>query len=317
MKILVFDNLNKKFIDSISQGGKHEVITIKSENLDKISDEFNDIDIMVGWGDIDDFTKERINSAKNLKWIHTLAAGVDKLPFNYLKKKNIIVTNSSGIHSIPISEHVFGMLLYFTRSLNVFGEQKSLKEWRKASVYELFGKIIGIIGIGSIGKEIAKKAKAFDMTVLGVKNSKCDVNYVDYVYTLDDLNIVLSKSDVVVVALPLTDMTKGLFSTNEFNNMKKDCIFVNIGRGKIVNEKALIKALQRKNIKYACLDVFEEEPLSIESPLWDMKNVIITPHISGDSHKYMERAMQIFLENLTRFENGDSLINSVDLLKQY
>ncbi|WP_027625022.1 D-2-hydroxyacid dehydrogenase [Clostridium lundense] len=317
MKILAYHKLDEKFIKNIENNGENLVISLSEDNFPKGDKELEDADILIGWGDTDDFTEERIRMTKKLKWIHILAAGVDRLPFKELKEKNIKVTNSSGIHAIPISEHVFATLLFLEKNLNVLYKQQLNKCWRQQPIEELSGKIMAIIGVGKIGKEIAQKGKAFHMKVLGIRNNPLPIEYVDEMYSMDHLKEVLSKAHVVVIALPLTDKTKGLFTFETFNYMRKDSYFINIGRGKIVQEDGLIKALQQGIIKGASLDVFQKEPLDKESPLWTMDNVIITPHQSGSSPYYIERTMDIFMENLVRIKNKQQLINLVDLDNKY
>lgn len=317
MKILAYHKLDEKFIKNIENNGENLAINLSEDNFQKGDKELEDADILIGWGDTGDFTEERIKMTKNLKWIHVLAAGVDRLPFKELKEKNIKVTNSSGIHAIPISEHVFATLLFLEKNLNVLYRQQLNKCWIQQPIEELSGKTMAIIGVGKIGKEIAQKAKAFHMKVLGIKNNPSPVEHVDEVYSMDNLKEVLSKAHVVVIALPLTDKTKGLFTFETFNYMRKDSYFINIGRGKIVQEEGLIKALKQGIIKGASLDVFEKEPLDKESPIWTIDNVIITPHQSGSSPYYMERTMDIFIENLARIKNKQQLVNLVDLDNKY
>ncbi|PRR77263.1 putative 2-hydroxyacid dehydrogenase [Clostridium liquoris] len=317
MKILVYDELDKNSIKDIEKDGENKVVTLNKNNFEKGDKELQDADILIGWGDTNDFTARRISMSKKLKWVHVLAAGVDKLPFKELKEKNIKVTNSSGIHATPISEHVFATLLFLEKKLDVLYKQQLNKCWRQQPIEELKDKTMAIIGVGQIGREIARKAKAFDMRVLGIKNTPTPVEYVDEMYSMDNLKEVLCKSHVVVIALPLTEETNGLFTLETFKSMRRDAYFINIGRGKIVHEESLIKSLQQGIIKGASLDVFQEEPLDKDSPLWHMDNVIITPHQSGNSPHYMERAVNIFMENLEKIKNGEELINLVDLNKKY
>lgn len=317
MKILVYHKLEEKFVKDIENNGENQVITLCEDNFEKGDKELIDADILIGWGDINDFTSERIKLSKNLKWVHVLAAGVDRLPFEELKEKNVKVTNSSGIHAIPISEHVFATLLFLEKNLNILYKQQLNKCWRQQPIEELSSKTMAIIGVGKIGEEIARKAKAFDMRVLGIKNNPSPVKYVDEMYSMDNLKGVLSRAHVVVIALPLTEKTRELFTFETFQWMRRDAYFINIGRGKIVQEEALIKSLQHGVIKGASLDVFQQEPLDKNSPLWTMDNVIITPHQAGGSPRYMERTMNIFMKNLERIKNKEELINLVDLNEKY
>lgn len=312
MKISIIGNFDKTYVDLIKQQGNYEV------ELHKQGDEsIYDSEILVGLGFNNEYTAPGIMNSKKLKWIHILAAGVETLPFNEIKQKNIIVTNSTGIHGIPISEHVFGMILNFTRNLFMFQQQKKQKIWKQQIGTELYGKTMGIIGLGSIGCEIARKAKAFDMKVIGIKNNKVPLENVDCVYGSEGLQEVLSQSDFVVIALPSTPQTKKLISKKQFESMKVGAYFVNISRGQIVDEASLTSALKNGKLKAACLDVFEEEPLPTNSELWDMENVIISPHLAALSPAYFDRAFKLFLYNLKQFEKNKELKNIVDLDKEY
>jgi len=312
MKISIIGNYDKAYIDLIKQQGDYEVEAHKLGD-----DSIYDADILVSLGFDNEYTPSRIMNSTKVKWIHILAAGVENLPFKEIKQKNIIVTNSNGIHKIPISEHVFGMLLNFTRNLYIFQEQKKQKLWKKQIGTELYGKTMGIIGLGSIGREIARKAKAFDMKVIGTKNNKIPLENVDCVYGSEDLEQVLSQCDFVVIALPSTPQTNKLISRREFESMKDGAYFVNISRGEIVDEVELIKALKNGKLKGACLDVFEEEPLPKDSELWNVDNVIISPHLAALSPAYFDRAFKIFLYNLNAFQENKNLKNIIDLDKEY
>ena len=312
MKISIIGNYDKCYIDLIKQQGDYEV------EVHKQGDEsIYDSEILVGLGLDNEYTASSILNSSKVKWIHLLVAGVENLPFKEIKQKNIVVTNSNGIHKIPISEHVFGMLLNFTRNLYMFQEQKKQKLWKKQIGTELYGKTMGIIGLGSIGCEIARKAKAFDMKVIGTKNNKVSLENVDCVYGSEDLEQVLSQCDFVVIALPSTPQTHKLISRREFESMKDGAYFVNISRGEIVDEVELIKALKNGKLGGACLDVFEKEPLPQNSELWDVDNVIISPHLAALSPAYFDRAFKIFLNNLKAYKESKKLKNVIDLDKEY
>lgn len=255
--------------------------------------------------------------AKNLKWVHVTAAGVDRIPEDILNS-DILITNSSGVHSIPIAEHVFVFILMFERQVHKsfrvqIEEKKWIRDYKILSVSELHGKTIGIIGLGAIGKKIAELAKAFDMKVLAVvRNLREKDDNVDELYPTDGLDKVLQNSDYVVVCLPLTKETYHLFDYEKFIEMKPSAYFINIGRGKVVNEKDLIKVLKGDVIAGAGLDVFEEEPLPSDSELWKLENVIITPHYSGWTPYYMNRVIDIFCENLKAYLKKKKMPNLID-----
>lgn len=271
-------------------------------------------EIMVGWS----VPREAIQRAGRLRWIHSTAAGVDQLLYREVLEQDIQVTTSSGIHQ-PLVEHVFAMLLTFTRRLHIAVRNQQEHKWDRARVAggAVRGMTIGVLGLGSIGAEVAEKAAVFGMRVIGTKRTPSPVQHVDRVYPPEALADVLAQSDVVVIALPLTAETRGLLGAAEFRMMKPEAIVINIGRGPIIQEAALIRALQERWIGGACLDVFEREPLPADSPLWAMENVILTPHVSGAWPGYLDAAVPLFCENLARYLRGAPLLNLVERSRGY
>jgi len=261
---------------------------------------------------------EMIKAAPKLRWIHSWGAGVDRLlSIPEVARGSVILTNSSGIHSIPISEHVIALMLIFARKLKEFILFQNDGVWHvpdETYIFdELKGKTVGIVGLGSIGSEIAKKAKCFGMTVIATRRTTtAKPPFVDELLPSYDLKRLLKKSDFVVISAPLTLKTKGMIGAQEFTNMKRTAYIINIARGGIIQQNELISALKQKKIAGAGLDVFETEPLQPNSDLWHMKNVIITPHVAGETVHYYERTTKIFCENLRRYINKTPLINIVD-----
>lgn len=277
-----------------------------------------DTEIILGWKN--NFDLQTILQNNKLKWIQTWSAGVNSLPLNQLSKKNIYITSANGVHSYPISETIFALLLGLTRNIHTYVRNQLTKNWDGTDIkLEAHKKTIGIIGVGAIGLETAKIAKALDMHVIGVRNSQKPTDYVDELYTSSQLNEVLPLCDYVVVTLPLTDETYHLFQKEQFQQMKKSAFFINIGRGEIVKEDDLIEALTRGEILGAGLDVFEKEPLEQSSPLWNLENVILTPHTSGSTEHYSSRVIEdIFMPNANHYLKEEPLpINLVDYHKGY
>lgn len=276
-----------------------------------------DAEVIVGWQSI--IAKECLQTGTALKWIQNWGAGVDKLPLKEIAEHGVVLTTASGVHPNPISESIFGMMLALTRKLHVAIRNQLEHKWHPSNqLGELHGKTILILGVGAIGMEVAKLSKAFGMKVLGVKRTLTESVYMDRIVTIDKLNEVISESDYVVNALPLTDFTNHVMGREQFSLMKPSSFYINIGRGGTTDTLAMIEALQGGTIAGAGLDVFEVEPLPAENPLWDMDNVIMTPHNSGVTEHYQERAMQIFLQNLRDYLEGrEPQLNRVDLKKQY
>lgn len=258
----------------------------------------------------------------NLKWLQQWGAGADWLMDNpEIAERDFILTNVSGIHAVPIGEQIIAYLLAFTRGFTVAIRNQAQHSWPKQPQWlegvggftELSGKTMLLLGTGAIGVYTAKLAQAFDMRVVGVRrNPEKSAEHIDEMVALDDLNAHLPSADFVVLTLPLTHNTHHLIGEAELRAMKKSAILVNIGRGGLIDEAALVRALREGWIAGAGLDVFETEPLPETSPLWDLENALITPHMAGDTPHYTERALEIFLENLRRYHAGEPLTHVVD-----
>ncbi|MDR5703997.1 MAG: D-2-hydroxyacid dehydrogenase, partial [Armatimonadota bacterium] len=285
MKILILANLEDRHIAQIKAIAPEAELMVTTDRNKAVS-LAPEAEIMVGWN----LPREAIAQAPNLKWIHSTAAGVDQLLFPEILEREILVTTSSGIHAIPLCEHVFAMMLALSRRLHYAIRQQIHRRWdRRGSVGgELGGGTLGILGLGHIGVELAKRAVAFEMRVIGTKRTPSPVPFVERVLPPEGLDEVLMESDVVVIALPLTPQTRGLIGERELRLMKPTAFLINVGRGPIVQERALIRALREGWIAGAALDVFEQEPLPADSPLYDLENVILTPHVAGTSPRYMD-----------------------------
>jgi phosphoglycerate dehydrogenase-like enzyme len=249
-------------------------------------------------------------AAINLQWIHALSAGVDGLiAVSEISGRRIRLTSTKGIHGLPISEHVLGMLLSFARGFHVLREQQGRKEWKKyLEADEICGKTVGILGLGNIGRVVAQKCKLIGMRVVALDVQSVEDKSVDRFYPVREALNLLRESDYVVLNLPLTPDTDHLIGETQLRAMKKTAYLINVARGRIVDEQVLIKALTEGWIAGAGLDVFETEPLPPTSALWSLPNVIISPHMSAISPSYMDRAIAVFCENLQRFVHGDALL---------
>ncbi len=291
--------------------------TIVSGHDTEITDEHcRSAEIVLGWNAKMD---EAVDSADRLKWVQTSSAGVDKLPLDRLRERGVALTSASGIHPVSMTETLFAMMLAFSRNLHHAIRQQSRGEWLASErYYQLEGRTIGIVGVGAIGTEMARLAKAFGMTTLGVRKSARPVSEIDEMYGLDKLDDVLSRSDMVVNVLPYTEETHHIFNTEKFARMKPDALFFNFGRGASVDTAALVSSLEQGTLGGAGLDVFEVEPLPADHPLWKMDNVILTPHIGGWTDHYKTRVTEIFLDNLDSYlREGKPGRNVVDLGRNY
>lgn len=260
-----------------------------------------------------------LEGAKNIKWVHSFSAGVDRALTPEIKNSPILVSNSSGIHRTPIAEHVIGFMLIFTRGFYRTFKNQVGHSWAKAETLgEIRDKTVLVVGMGEIGGEVARLAHAFGARVIATVRTKQEKpEYVDVLDLGDTLDDLLPEADFVAICLPYTGDTHHLFEKNKFERMKRSAVIINIGRGGIINEADLIEALKNGVIGGAALDVTEKEPLPADSPLWDMENVVITPHHSGLSEKYMDRAIDLFCRNLAAFVRGETLLTLVDKERGY
>jgi len=313
VNLLVFAHLEERHLERIRAVDPRVRVTSVSDRARGI-DLAGAAEVMVGWN----IPREAIQRAPGLKWIHSTAAGVDQLLYPEVLEREIMLTTSSGIHQ-PLVEHVFAFILALERRLHVAMRQQLQRRWDRARAVgdEVSGKTLGILGLGTIGREIAQKAQAFEMRVIGTKRTPAPVPGVERVLPPEALPEVLREADIVVVVLPLTPQTRGLIDEPQLQIMKRTAWLINVGRGPIVREAALVRALREGWIAGAGLDVFEREPLPADSPLYALENVIITPHVSGTSPRYMDRAVPLLCENLARYLRGEALRNLVDKARGY
>jgi phosphoglycerate dehydrogenase-like enzyme len=255
-----------------------------------------------------------IKKASKLKWIQALTTGVDFIINLPSLKKEVLITSTRGIHGPQMSEMAFLLMLALNRNFPQFIRNQDRRVWERWPGKLLYQKKVGILGIGVIGEEIARKCKAFGMTVFGLDIIKRKVDAVDHFYGPEELLQVIQEVDYFIIVAPNTPQTQKLIGAKVFSSMKPTAFLISIGRGEIVDEDALIHALKTGQIAGAALDTFWTEPLPKDHPLWEMKNVIITPHVGGQSDIYVEQVLPIFEENLRRFLQGErrNLINLVE-----
>jgi phosphoglycerate dehydrogenase-like enzyme len=271
-----------------------------------------------------------LDKAPRLRWVQLLSAGADHAIDHSLWSEKVIFTTTSGIHAIVIGEYVLALMLAWAQRLPALIDYQRRAEWLEDrfqlfAPQELRGATVGIVGYGSIGREVGRLASAFGMRVLALQRSSdpSDRGYTitgigdpngtipEHFYRPHELLAMLPECDYVVLAVPLTDFTQNLIGPDELRVMRPSAFLVNIARGGVVDEPALIQALQEGWIAGAGLDVFVQEPLPADSPLWGMDNVILSPHIAGSTPHYFDRAVEIFAENLRRYVAGEPLINRV------
>ncbi|MFP3512734.1 D-2-hydroxyacid dehydrogenase [Peribacillus sp. SIMBA_075] len=282
-----------------------------------MDERLSEAEILITYGE--DLTEKIIGKAANLKWIMVMSAGMELMPFKAIEERGILVTNAKGIHKIPMAEYTIGMLLQYEKKLKLLMKNEREEMWdRKIEVGELNGKTMLVLGAGAIGGEVARLGKAFRMTTLGVNRSGKPVESIDRLYTLDNLLEAIPGADYIVSVLPSTDETKDLLQKEHFKAMKESAVFVNIGRGDLIEEEVLIEALEAGELAHAILDVFDPEPLEKGHPFWRMENVTVTPHLSSKSGEYLPRTFAIFEKNMREYlKSGKDFINVIDLSRGY
>jgi phosphoglycerate dehydrogenase-like enzyme len=258
--------------------------------------------------------------APRLKWIQMMSAGVDRLRNTEIWRSDITIAGVSGIHATPIGEFILELMLMFAKRAPHCFQLKQRREWRRFMPTVLRGKTAGIVGLGNIGQEAARLCQAFGMKVIATRRSikkAGRARYVDRLFPAGELPTLLAESDYVIISVPLTQETRHLISEKELEKMKPTAYIINIARGGIIDEDALVRALEKKQIAGAGLDVTAAEPLPAESRLWDLDNVILSPHVAGVMEDYIVHATELFCENLRRYLAGRKLRNVIDRNKGY
>lgn len=279
--------------------------------------DLSQVEITVGWEKQNELA---LLNAENLKWVQAISAGVNQLPLTQFAQNGILLSNGSGIHSESISEHVIGSLLAYYRGLIPAIIDQTTKKWAPDTIHydQLAGKKMLIVGTGHIGQKLAQLSHGLAVQVYGINTTGHPVEGFNETYAIKNLAKIVPEMDIVVDILPSTEATYHLFNSSIFQAMKSTAVFVNVGRGDTVHTKELITALNADEFAYALLDVFETEPLPATDPLWQTKNVLLTPHISGLTVDFEHKFMNIFLANLKSYLKDHTLSqNQIDLQRGY
>jgi phosphoglycerate dehydrogenase-like enzyme len=309
MKILVYDHLNEDLRQLIRNAVGPEHTVVFPASREELIEQGKDAEVFYGF-----CREEAFKAMPKLKWVQSSSAGMDTHLYPALKNSDVILTNAAGLYGTHVADQAFALLLALARNIHHFTRQQGKREWGRHSrpLIELSGFTIGIVGMGGIGTHMAKRAKGFDMYVISVDPYRTDKpDAVDELMPMEGIPDLMRRADVVMIACPLTDATYHLINAENLALMKPTAYFINIARGKIVDEPALIEALKQGKIAGAGLDVTEIEPLPKDSPLWEMDNVILTPHAAGGSQHRPRRTIEFFCENLKRYMKGEPLKNVV------
>jgi phosphoglycerate dehydrogenase-like enzyme len=298
-----------------------EMNVVHLPSYDRMNEELPDTDIFVGYS----LHPEQFLQARKLRWIHATAAGVAQLMYPELRASNVLVTKASGVHSIPMGEHILGTLVALARHFPAAVRYQLERRWAQQEIWdsprrprELVGQVLLIVGFGAAGRALAQRAKPLGMRIWAVTRSGiADPALAERVFPATQLDRALPEADFVVLAAPETPETHHLIGDEQLAAMKRTAFLVNMARGSLVDEAALIETLERRAIAGAALDVTKEEPLPPDSRLWSLENVFLTPHIGAVSESLWDRQAQLLLENLDRWFSGRELLNRVDLKRGY
>ena len=258
-----------------------------------------------------------LRRAEKLRWIQLMSAGADQLLSSPYLRDDVLITTARGVHSPQMPEYVLGAMVALARNFPQMVRNQSKHIWKQWAGTTLAGKTLGLVGFGAVGAEIARLAQAFSMRVIGLRKSGQPHPLAEVMYGPEGLGRLLRAGDFVVLAVPLTAESQNLIGPIQLKLMKRTAFLINISRGRVLDHDALIRSLKKGELAAAVLDVFEEEPLAKNSPLWKPPNLFLTPHISGLSQEYVAKVTDIFLANLQRLKKGEPLINLIDRGRGY
>lgn len=275
--------------------------------------------ILLRWWGLDgEGFQKLVRETPGLRWIHTISTGVNHVLFPFLVESDIVLTNARGVYDGSVAEMVLAYMLAVVKELATFHELKAEHRWKKAFLQEMNGLTVGIVGFGGIGRRVSQMVSPFGVRLLATRRRMGSAPEPGVrILPSDQLCDLMAESDFVVVTVPLTGQTRHLIDARSLAHAKPGAWLINVSRGGVVDETALVHALREGPLGGACLDVFEEEPLPTDSALWDLPNVIITPHTSGLSPRLYERSADLFVENLRRYVTGEPLLNVVDKAAGY
>jgi phosphoglycerate dehydrogenase-like enzyme len=294
---------------------------IQLQNYDRVPQEIADTDVFIGLS----LRPEQFAAAKRLCWIHSPAAAVHQLMYPELIKSSVALTNSTGVHGPVVAEHAITLLLALAKRLPQAMQYQAKHEWSQNQLWqgsprprEVADSTVLVIGMGSIGREFAVRAKALGMRILAIReNPAKGLDGADAVYGSAQIDEVLPQADYVLLCTPVTPATTGIMNAARLGKMKPDAYLINVARGPLIDEAALLDTLQHRRIAGAALDVFNQEPLPADSPFWSLDNILVTPHTAAVTDRLWERHYRLIVDNMKRFLAGERLLNEVDKSRGY
>ena len=314
LNLLVISNPNAKHLSVLEKLPDSTNITV-GRHADAFESAAPEADVILNGMGVGDTLKQIWSSARKVQWVHSLSAGVEYTLFPELIESPVPITNARGVFKRSLGEFAVSAVLFFAKDLRRMVRNQEAAVWEQFDVQEIHGRTLGIVGYGEIGRATAQRAHALGMKIVALRRrpelSAADP-IVDKFYSIEDRAAMMAVCDYVVAAAPLTEDTRGLIGEKELAAMKSTAVIINVGRGPVISEPALIQALQERRIKGAGLDVFDKEPLPQDHPFWKLDNVLLSPHCADHTSTWMEEAMDLFVSNFERFAKGEPLQNIVD-----
>ena len=315
MNVLLRMDLEESLVDYIRRVDE-KVRVVRAESETEVLEVMPEIEVVCG-----EITREMFARRRRLAWIQSWGAGVDGLLYPELVESDVVLCSAKGTVGVHLADHAMALLLGLTRGIHTALRNPGWEEIRwpiRDASWELVDRTMGIVGLGGTGRELARRAKAFGMRVVAVDPEDVEVPpEVEACWNMDRFHPLLEQSDVVAICAPLTAETEGLFDREAFARMQRHALLINVTRGRIVDEASLLEALDGKQIGGAGLDVVPREPLPADHPLWQMENVLITPHTAGGSPNRDGRCVGLFCDNLRRYMDGLPLLSVIDKRKGY
>ena len=312
--VVVTEGFTQEHLNKI-QAVSEEMEIVVPQSPEETLAEMGDTEVVFG-----DFSREMFNEARQLKWVQSIGSGIDGVLFDEFIESDVILTSAKGTVGTHLADHAWALLLALTRGIHTALREKtwSVRMPIRARSWELAGMTLGVFGLGGTGLEVARRAQGFGMRTLALDTE--DVKkppFVEEVWAPDRFYDLLEESDVVAICLPLTDETRGIFDAKAFSHMRNHALLINVTRGDIVDGPALLEALKSGEIGGAGLDTSPGEPLDDDHPLWNMENVVVTPHTAGGSPVRVARIVDVFCDNLRRYLDGRQLTGVIDKRKGY
>lgn len=294
---------------------------LQFQNYDHVEQEISDSDVFIGWS----LRLEQFSQARRLRWVHSPAAAIHQLMYPEMIKSNVVVTNATGVHGPVVAEHAVTVLLALAKRLPQAMQYQRNQEWAQSQLWrdqikprEVADATVVVVGLGAIGRQFTIRAKALGMKVIAIReNPAKGTEGADAVYSSAEIDLVLPQADYVLLCTPVTPATNKLINAARLSKIKPDAYLINVARGTLIDEPALLDALRNRRIAGAALDVFTEEPLPPNSPFWPLDNLLITPHTAAVTERLWERHYALITENLQRFITGRPLLNQVDKNRGY